>query len=95
MAKYEVTIDDANVATYTAFCSGNVAGRLKILVDGDVSTALAYATQTDEVAKAAKVAQAETWEPTMLKYEKLEKADKDAVDAILAKVAAAAEEPAK
>lgn len=81
MAKYEVTIDDANVATYSSFCAGDIPARLKLLVDGDVATALAYAAQTDEVAKAAKIKAQEEYEA---KVAAMGEKEKVALDALLA-----------
>jgi hypothetical protein len=95
MATYTVTIADDKVATFEAFCAAKgatVDDFLQRNLDGHVDYAAKLAAQNDQVALAAKAAQAEAWEPTMTKYDKLEKEKKDQVDAILASVAAV-EEP--
>lgn len=97
MAKFDVTIEDANVAIYSAFCSGDIPARLALLVNGDVATALAYAAQTDEAAKAAKIAAQEAYEA---KIAVMGEKEKVALEALLAgktveeaTTAATAEEP--
>lgn len=70
-----------------------VTDYLQNTADGHVGYAKQLAAQADEAAKAAKIAQAEVWEPTMTKYEKLDSEKKKQVDDILATVTAVAEEP--
>lgn len=68
MASYTLTVEAKDEADFEAYCTGKGYANSKAFLDdllkSHVDTANAYAAQSDEVAKAAKLAEYDTIKPT-------------------------------
>jgi hypothetical protein len=97
MAAYTISVDDKQVALFDAFCKARgqagIREYVQHMVDGHLAQAVKESEQSDLAAQAAKLEAYEQIKPMADKYGKLEKADQEAVDLILAKADVAVEEP--